>query len=584
VNADAPRWTLPCAAVTVGVVYLATCARSVLGGDNGEFATLFAVGGVAHPSGYPLYVLWLRAWSWLPASSPAHGAALATALVGALGAAAFLFAARAWGASRRGALFALGTFAFASLPWRLSTHAEVFALNTALALTIAGLAGPDAPARGTRRAALLGLVAGAALANHLSSVLLAPIGFYGLFVGMRESPRRARTLALATLALAPGLATYAQLYFAARHPEGRLVWGATTSLAGLARHALRYDFGTFNLSASGRKPDAGAALWFLTRNVLSDLRVLPAVLGFVGFFALAREEGDRTRTTSRAVYGAALALAGPVFMARFNIAPTGVGAAVVERFHLMPEALLAVMSARGFDLLSERAPLGAKAQGVLIVAVSAAGLALSLPEVRDDHSDTVERYLLDTLDTLPVGAVVLGTGDHRTLGFPYVQLALGRRRDVLFIDPQLIPMAHYRRRVEGLLQRRFPFPQGPSVPTVQVAETALATGRPVYLTDVFTQSIPRALPTFPYGTVIRVLPRGARLPPPDALLATNDLLFRRYRLQPSRVPLPPWQSAAQSEYARTWMALAGLAASTGRPDVAHALRDRAALYTPSEDP
>ena len=30
-------------------------------------------------------------------------------------------------------------------------------------------------------------------------------------------------------------------------------------------------------------------------------------------------------------------------------------------------------------------PLGARAQGVLIVAVSAAGLALSLPEVRDDH-------------------------------------------------------------------------------------------------------------------------------------------------------------------------------------------------------
>lgn len=580
---DAPRWTLPASVALVTAAYLATCAHAVLGGDNGEFATLFAEGGVAHPSGYPLYTVWLRLWSWLPASSPAHGAALATALLGGCAAAALVFATRAWGASRWGSLFALGAWAFASLPWRLSTHAEVFILNAALALVIAGLASPDAPVKGTRRTALLGLAAGAALANHLSSVLMAPLGLYGLYLGVRESDRRARAVGAAVLSLAPGLATYGYLYVTARHPEGRWVWGATETFAGLMRHALRSDYGTFNLSADSQRPNALAAVWFLVKRAVFDLRVLPPVLGLAGFFALTREVGDRARTVARGFYGATLALAGPVFMTRFNIPPVGLGALVVERFHLMPEALLAAMAARGFDHLSERAPLRARAQATLAGAVAALGFTLSLPEVGDDHEATVETYLLDTLDTLPPNAVVLGTGDHRTLGFPYVQRALGHRRDVLHIDPMLLPLAHYRARIERALGRRFPFPVGPNTPTVKVAETVLSTGRELYLTNVFSRAIPRAMPTYPLGTVIRVLAPGSRAPRPDELIAANDALYQRYRLRPSRIPLPPWQADAQSEYARVWTTLADAADAAHRPDVAAPLRARATLYTPLED-
>src|SRR5262245_12760231 len=68
-----------------------------LGGDTGEFATLGALGGVAHPSGYPAYVLWLRAWSWLPGSA-AQSAAVATAILGAAQVLVLHAAARAWGA------------------------------------------------------------------------------------------------------------------------------------------------------------------------------------------------------------------------------------------------------------------------------------------------------------------------------------------------------------------------------------------------------------------------------------------------------------------------------------------------------
>lgn len=577
---DAPRALLPAAVALVALVYALTCARAVLGGDNGEFATLFAEGGVAHPSGYPLYTLWLRAWSWLPASSPAHGAALATSLHGALAAGALVLASRAWGASRWGSLFALASWCFASLPWRLSTHAEVFALNAAVALSVAWIAAPHGPARGARRVALLGLVAGAGLANHLSVALVAPLGLYGAVTGVRESSHRVRAALLGVAALVPGLATYASLYVTATHAGDRYIWGDPTTLQGLVDHVLRKDFGTGQLSASGAPPAPAAHIGFLLRNVFSDLHVLPAVLGLAGYGALERDATTGTESRPRAFLGAALVTVGPLFLSRFNIPPTGLGAAVVERFHLLPMSLLAVTIGRGFDRVAELAPLGRNVQASLCAAVAVVGFARGLPAVRFEQDPTVERYLRDALDTLPPRAVVLGTGDHRTLGFPYLQRALGLRRDVLFVDPRLLPMPHYRARIERRLGRPFPFPATRSIPTVPVAETMLATGRPLFLTNVFTPSIPRALPVYPEGIVLRVLPSGQRPPPPDQVLSRNEALFARYRVRPGRRILAPWQAAAQAEYTRAWVTLADTAAAAGRPDVAAPLRARAESYAP----
>src|SRR5271170_2327386 len=115
--------------VEISIVYLITCARTVGGGDNGEFALIFAEGGVPHPSGYPLYVLWLRACSWLPATSPAHGAALATAVLGIACAIVVYLAARAWGASAAASASAVAVFAFSARAWIAFSQAEVFGLN-----------------------------------------------------------------------------------------------------------------------------------------------------------------------------------------------------------------------------------------------------------------------------------------------------------------------------------------------------------------------------------------------------------------------------------------------------------------------
>ena len=126
--------------LTSGIAFVLTAAKTVQGGDSGELAAVGSAGGVAHPPGYPLFVLWCRVWSWLPAASPTHRIALATAILGALAVFMLQEAAVAWGVSALGAALAAALFAATPLTWRLSSEPEVFMLNTLIALTIVRLA------------------------------------------------------------------------------------------------------------------------------------------------------------------------------------------------------------------------------------------------------------------------------------------------------------------------------------------------------------------------------------------------------------------------------------------------------------
>jgi len=74
-------------------------------------------------------MLWLRATSWIPGETPAHSAAIATAVLGAATMLVLHAACRAWGARPLAASLAVAVFAAAPVVLRVSTEAEVFALN-----------------------------------------------------------------------------------------------------------------------------------------------------------------------------------------------------------------------------------------------------------------------------------------------------------------------------------------------------------------------------------------------------------------------------------------------------------------------
>ena len=577
----------------VVVTYVGSAMRFVGGGDTGEFATMLAQGGVPHPPGYPLYVLYLRALSWLPTSSAAHAAAVATALLGAGTVLGLLLACTSWGASVPAAAVAGVVFALSAHAWRAATEPEVFALNGLLAAGILALAGPGCRLGVRRRLCLLGLLAGLGLSNHHSIVLLAPMVLWGVVRSAIRREAKALDLASFVLSAAAGMLPYLYTWHTAAHAAGRWVWGDPRSLSGLWHHFLRGDYGTTRLGLVGGDPRPALHIGLLGSHVMTDLWIVPPIVAIAGVAWLLVRRRPQAPAACRSDAVAlllTLLAVGPAFVSRFNIDPDGLGMSVVERFYLLPELVLCVPFALGADLTARSLPRrsGAKHTAMppwlavlAMAAITVAGALTSWPRLREHHRPTIELYVRNTLESAPKDAVILGTGDHRLYGFLYAQRALGIRPDVVYLDPNMWRYQWYRQRLAPTLGRQIYTPASPSVSTVSLAESLLATGRPLFVANLFTDAIIRALPSYPFGTLIHVLPRGSAPPSPDEVERINlriDAVFRHEDSPPTRPGT--WASDVQEAYARPWYALTMAFEARGQVERAGANHRRARAAAP----
>ncbi len=170
------------AAIFALALYLSTLAPGVLGGDSGEFQFAAWLGGFAHPTGYPLYLI--LGWLWthlLPLHDPAWRMNAFSALWGSVAAGlVYLLALRMlrqvtenpW--PRILAFFAALTFVMTPTFWSQATLAEVYTLNAALVAAI--LLGLVAWGQtGSRRVLYVtALLYGLSLAHHRTTLLYLP--------------------------------------------------------------------------------------------------------------------------------------------------------------------------------------------------------------------------------------------------------------------------------------------------------------------------------------------------------------------------------------------------------------------------
>ena len=559
--------------LAVLVIYLALAPSHIVDGDNAEFAAVGAIGGRPHPSGYPAYVLYLRLMSWLPGASPAHTAAIATVLLSAALVFVLHAACRAWGARPVAATLAVALYAASPVVLRMHTEAEVFGPNALVVATVLWLAAVRGPLRGIWRVAVLALVAGLGLGNHLTCVMVAPIGLLGAVRGIRETSTSKVVTALAGIVgLAVGLSTYAYLLVA----DGPISFGQVDGLGDIYDFFTRADYGGPGAFLPGANPvspwtSEGALVATLGRAWLW----LPGALG-LGMLGVGIA---RPQATGETRWGWALLLvcwlvAGPVLAFRFNIEPTGLGLYVCQRFHLLPLLLLTIPVALAFDQLGERlAPrirserLRSAAFGTgLGVIVFLALTATSLPWLRGVHSPAMEMGVRNMLRSMPPDAVIVVNSEDLCFGADYLQHATGERLDVEVACWLVTSRQWYRER---LRKRGVPVPGAYSLQLTRAqAEAIFATGRPLFV-DRSHMSIITQLPNYPYGTVVRILPRGETPPPLHEVIALNRTLFAAFDLD---YPRPGWNddyaATAHKRYAITWQILTSALEKVGDKEAA----------------
>jgi hypothetical protein len=572
--------------VTIGALYAITSARYVLGGDNGELVAVAFSKGIAHPPGYPLYVLLLALARLVPASSPAHAAALLTSIMATASVALLAWAARGWGASRTSSLFAAALYAVTPLAWILGTHAEVFALNVLLAMAIVGLAGPErAPPLGREhlRAFLLALFAGLGLSNHHTIVLLAPIGLYAFVKSVRAAG--AKALAMGALGLVLGLTPYLSLALraSAATPGEGCHWGSPRGIEGVVHHFLRRDYGTFSLGISDAAAAPLAHVAALAKTLVVDLFGAPLLVLFVAYLVF----GKKPRAPAFNAWVALVAsfvLVGPMFAARFNLPTDGLAIRITERFHLLPLALLAVMFAKALDVVIERVPQ--RQRPAIFGAVFLVRAVTAHPAVAEHHRPTIDNYVRNALTLAPPRAIVLHSGDDRVGGFLYARCALGLRPDVDAIAPVLLLTDWYPPQVSARLG--IPIVHGvtppgkdrPQLSARALVEQLLATDRPLVLTDWFSSGLEQSLPSYPVGPLIHVPKNRADVPAPPALAGMNVDAYDKMKLEPTLPEPNTWGGARVLDYARPWTVLANAFAASGDEARAEICRNRAKALTP----
>lgn len=257
-NAPArPQWQTWLVAVTLALsfaipfaVFTLTMAPGLTFGDSGEFLALSKVLGIAHPPGFPLYLLLAHGLGSIPWWSYAYGVNMLSALSGAL--TSLVLAIGIWTLTKRWWLSLLLPLVYVFFPlyWEQATMAEVYTLNSFfVALTFTLLILGDATKQ-RRWFYLAALSFGIGGTNHPLLYLFGPAILICLVVS-RAFPRRDwRAWASTALLALVGATLYLYLPIrSAANPD--IAWGPTKTLSQIARHIGRSDYASAQLDTGG---------------------------------------------------------------------------------------------------------------------------------------------------------------------------------------------------------------------------------------------------------------------------------------------------------------------------------------------
>ncbi len=212
-------------AAIVFALYLRTLGTHVGKADTFEFQVVAPALGIAHPTGYPLYVLVGHLFSRLPIGSMAFRVNLTSAVFATLAVILVYLLLARLGGRRLVALITALAFAVSSVVWSQAVVAEVYALNAMIAGLILALivaltpaaAPPSTDASHTsasRIIPIMFLLLGLGISHHLTTVLLLPA--FGLAILIARPRLRIRTILLALGLFFAGLAFW--LYIPLRWP------------------------------------------------------------------------------------------------------------------------------------------------------------------------------------------------------------------------------------------------------------------------------------------------------------------------------------------------------------------------------
>jgi hypothetical protein len=418
-------------------IYISSLQPSVDFWDTGELQTVPYILGIAHPSGFPAYVLIGWVWSHIVlVGDPAYRMNLLSAVAMSGAALALTAALLELGVEPVVACGAALVFALTRVPWDHATHADVHPLALA-AVGTSFWAVLRWVRTGSGRALLVcAATAGLALAIHSGTILIVP-GIVLAAFGRRPALRQAAAcIGLAAL-IAGGCYAYlparSALLYAQRRdptlglglPPGRPFWDADhpSSWAGFRAEVGGTEFGATH--ALRRLIDPAVVATFperYGRAALGDLVGGVLVIAAVGVFAVVR----------RAPLAGLGILEGSLLPVLFVLAYPA--ESDPERYFLPSYWAIGLFLGAGADVLARgglnRMPraLGVVI-GALFVFVAASNVYVNRGAFSAAGDESAQAFIDRVIHETPANAIVVAPWMYATpLAYgAYVQKRLGER-------------------------------------------------------------------------------------------------------------------------------------------------------------
>jgi hypothetical protein len=433
--------------------------------DGGELAAAAFTLGVAHPPGYPTYVLLAHPFTHLTLPNVAWGSNLFSALCAALAAS---LVTRTVGQETQSVPAALGAgiaLALSPLLWSQATVTEVHALNTLFAALLLFFASRSTRSTHPWLAPSAGLTWGLALGNHLSILFAAPL----VALALRRQGKAA-PLGIAATFLGAGVYAYLPLRAAANPP---INWGDPRSLEGFWRVVSGTPYRHFVFALPIEHLPARLLSWLgLLARQFTPLGLPVALFGAV---TLWRER--------RALISATL-------LTTILCSAFAIGYDTTDSYlYLLPAlSCLALWFGMGIAALISRlaagSPQAGRAAAILALALPLATGLIRLPQqsLRGDRSPA--EFRSTTLLRAPPEAILVSQRDDHTFALWYYQHAMGERPDVAVVDSALLGYDWHAAQL--LRNDDIPLQAGQLLagPASDLARAAQLTGRPVCLIEL----------------------------------------------------------------------------------------------------
>ena len=406
------------------LVYLRTLAPTVMWYDMGELTTTSYVLGIAHNTGYPLYILLGKLFTFLPIGDVAYRVNLMSAVFAALTVSAVFIIIYDLTKSVLAALFGALTLAFSSTLWSTAVWAESYSLNAFFTAVITLLLLRWREDGRPWQLYVAALLFGLSMGNHRLVLLLVP-GILLFILAGRRRPSSGRCLGCGLLLLL-GLSVY--LYLPIR--------GSQDPSLNWAQPANYHTYLSMFLTGStpGQYWDFAFFdhLDVVSRFPLNEFTVFGVGLAILGLAYVWR------RDRLFAVYGLSLCVLVAFIALSYNIHN-------IYNYFIPAYVILAVWigcSAKAlfsfaFQLLEDRRPRWSGSNTYLFSPVAAALLLLplfllsrNLPRVDRSDDYSAHDFARTTLTNVKPHSTVI-TDSWTASPLWYVQLVEGYRKDVL---------------------------------------------------------------------------------------------------------------------------------------------------------